>query len=150
MAQKTVLDMSFTPEQMKDFKLPGFAKVDVIDGNPCLAVTSTKTGSMNTVNIPFDYSKYADYSVVITVRVKFADVSKPKDNWNGTKMQATYVIPSGRQWKNAGGGESGTADWHEVETSFIAPKDIDKEGGSIQLGTMMPLLDDVRRMPSAQ
>ena len=32
MAQTTVLDISFTPEQMKDIKLPDCAKIDVIDG----------------------------------------------------------------------------------------------------------------------
>ena len=134
MAQKTVLDMSFTPEQTKDLKLPPFAKIETIDGNPCLSVTSTAKGKMNVVEIPFDYSKYSEYSIAVTVRVKYADVTKPKDNWNGTKIQATFVIPSGRQWKNSGGAEFGTADWHDRETSFIAPKDISKGGGSIQLG----------------
>ena len=134
MAQKTVLDISFTPDQMKDVKLPDFAKIDVIDGNPCLAVTSTDKGKMNVVEIPFDYSKYSDYSVAITVRVKYSDVTQPKDSWNGTKIQATYLLDSGRQWKNPGGSEFGTADWHQRETSFIADKGIKKEGASIQLG----------------
>ena len=134
MAQTTVLDISFTPEQMKDIKLPPVAKIDVIDGNPCLAVTSTDKGKMNVVEIPFDYSKYSDYSVAITVRVKYSDVTQPKDSWNGTKIQATFLLDSGRQWKNPGGSEFGTADWHQRETSFIAPKEIKKEGGSIQLG----------------
>ena len=134
MAQTTVLDISFTPDQMKDIKLPDCAKIDVIDGNPCLAVTSTDKGKMNVVEIPFDYSKYSDYSVAITVRVKYSDVTQPKDSWNGTKIQATFLLDSGRQWKNPGGSEFGTADWHQRETSFIAPKEIKKEGGSIQLG----------------
>ena len=105
MAQTTVLDISFTPEQMKDIKLPDCAKIDVIDGNPCLAVTSTDKGKMNVVEIPFDYSKYSDYSVAITVRVKYSDVTQPKDSWNGTKIQATFHLDSGRQWKNPGGSE---------------------------------------------
>ena len=134
MAQKTVLDMSFTPEQTNNLKLPSFAKIDVIDGNPCLAVTATEKGKMNVVEIPFDYSQYSEYSVAVTVRVKYNDLTQPKDNWNGTKIQATYVIPSGRQWRNSGGGEFGTADWHVRETSFIASNDISKDGGSIQLG----------------
>ncbi len=134
MAQKTVLDMSFTPEQIKDLKLPSFAKIEVIDGNPCLAVIATEKGKMNVVEIPFDYSQYSEYSVAVTVRVKYNDLTQPKDNWNGTKIQATFVIPSGRQWKNSGGGEFGTADWHVRETSFIAPNEISKEASSIQLG----------------
>ena len=134
MAQKTVLDISFTPEQANNLKLPSFAKIDVIDGNPCLAVTATEKGKMNVVEIPFDYSQYSEYSVAVTVRVKYNDLTQPKDNWNGTKIQATYVIPSGRQWRNSGGGEFGTADWHVRETSFIASNDISKDGGSIQLG----------------
>ena len=134
MAQKTVLDMSFTPEQIKDLKLPSFAKIEVIDGNPCLSVTATEKGKMNVVEIPFDYSQYSEYSVAVTVRVKYNDLTQPKDNWNGTKIQATFVIPSGRQWKNSGGGEFGTADWHVRETSFIAPNEISKEASSIQLG----------------
>ena len=134
MAQKTVLDMSFTSEQIKDLKLPSFAKIEVIDGNPCLAVTATEKGKMNVVEIPFDYSQYSEYSVAVTVRVKYNDLTQPKDNWNGTKIQATFVIPSGRQWKNSGGGEFGTADWHVRETSFIAPNEISKEASSIQLG----------------
>ena len=134
MAQKTVLDISFTPEQANNLKLPSFAKIDVIDGNPCLAVTATEKGKMNVVEIPFDYSQYSEYSVAVTVRVKYNDLTQPKDNWNGTKIQATYVIPPGRQWRNSGGGEFGTADWHVRETSFIASNDISKDGGSIQLG----------------
>ena len=134
MAQTTVLDLSFNPEQIKDLKLPSSAKIDVIDGNPCLAVTATEKGKMNVVEIPFDYSKYSEYSIAITVRVKYADVTQPKDSWNGTKVQATFLLESGRQWKNPGGSEFGTADWHQRETSFTAPKEIIKEGGSIQLG----------------
>lgn len=133
---QVLMTCDFSPEQMVSRKvmLPQEGRIiqDETGKHVLEIATDVRRNATITAKIPFDFTKYRNQELRISVLMKFEKLTKPHYSWNGTKVMAEYVSAAyGRQWVN-GPGLYGDQDWKTVAHSFTVHADA--EAGVIHLG----------------
>jgi hypothetical protein len=88
--------------------------VSMPDGGTALHVEATPAGSHTvTASLPIPIEKLRGIRVVVSAKVKAADIVKPEHAWNGVKVMLHITNAGGEQY-DQGSSPDGTFDWREV------------------------------------
>lgn len=125
---------AFSPDDLAKWKLPKGAEIVHTEQGPALKITSASRsdGDADRATMPFPFDQYAGKTIRMRCRVKYEDVSKPAQSYNGTKFMMVYKTKSGKSRWLHGAGAWGSKDWHEL--TYSGEIDEDALPGTIELG----------------
>ena len=134
MAQDFFFRCNFGPDEMAQWKLPRGAEIVQTEQAPVLKITAATRhdGDDGRATMSFPFDQYAGKTIRMHCRVKYEDVSKPAQSYNGTKFMMVYKTKSGQSRWLHGEGAWGSKDWHDI--TYAGTIDDDALPGTIELG----------------
>ncbi|MDD4537845.1 MAG: cellulase family glycosylhydrolase [Lentisphaeria bacterium] len=134
MAQEFFFRSNFGPAELAQWKLPSGAEIVQTEQGPALKVTVTtrRNGDGDRATMAFPFDQYAGKTIRMHCRVKYEDVTKPAQSYNGTKFMMVYKTKSGQSRWLHGSGAWGSKDWHDI--TYSGTIDDDALPGTIELG----------------
>jgi endoglucanase len=128
-----VFKCGFSAAELAGWQLPEHAFADTVDGSPALAVrVPAGVKSSTFVSRSFPIEQYRGKMLQMSCQLRFAEVTKPAESWNGTKFMLTYKKGDGSMSWNHSAGQHGSSDWQPATRIFTV--DEGASDGRFQLG----------------